>query len=99
MVVSGKVRDAVRMATSRDGGGLLHPDSTDAKSGKPVVDVLQDKHPEMWIPDASADGMMAFEPYPAVLAPLPLDSSEAAAARIAKNLSGGASPTASTART
>ena len=92
MVVSGKVREAVQMATSRDGGGLLHPDSTDAKSGKPVVDVLQDKHQEMWISDAGTDKVMAFEPYPAVPAPLPLDSSEAAAARVTKNLSGGTGP-------
>ena len=54
------------MATSGDGGGLLHRDSTNAKSGKPVVEVLRDKHPEMWVPDAGADGVMAFEPYPAV---------------------------------
>ena len=92
MVVSGKVWEAVRMATSRDGGGLLHPDSTDAKSRKPVVEVLRDKHPDMRISDAGADGGMAFEPHPAVPAPLPLDSMVAVAARIAKNLSGGAGP-------
>ena len=92
MVINGKVREAVRNATSRGGGGLLHPDSTDAKSGKPVVDVLRDKHPAMRIPDAGADGVMAFEPYDAVPAPLPLDCSEAMAARVAKGLSGGAGP-------
>ena len=94
MVVSGKVREAVRVARSHDGGRLLHPDSTNPKSGKPVVEILQDKHPEIRILDAGVDGVMALEPYPAVPAPLPLplDSSEAAAARIAKNLSGGAGP-------
>ena len=92
MVVSGKMREAVRMATTRDGDGLLHPDSTDAKSGKPVVEVLRDKYPEIRIPDASADEVMAFKPYPVVPAPLPLNSSETATARIAKNLSGGAGP-------
>ena len=71
------------MATSGDGGGLLHRDSTNAKSGKPAVEVLQDKRPEMRIPDAGADGVMTFEQYPAVPAPLPLDSSEATAAWIA----------------
>ena len=46
----------------------------------------------MQIPDAGAEGVMAFEPYPRVPATLPLDSSEATVARVAKGLSGGPGP-------
>ena len=64
MVVNGKVREAVRMATSRGGGGLLRPDSIDAKSCKPVVDVVRDTHPAMQIPDADADGEIGVRALP-----------------------------------
>ena len=80
------------MTTSRGSGGLLNSDNIGAKSRKPMVDVLRDKHTAMQIPDADAEGDMAFEPYPAVPGPLPLDSSEAVTAQIAKQLSGRVGP-------
>ena len=46
----------------------------------------------MQVPDVGADEVMAFEPYPAIPAPLPLDISEAMVARIAKGLLGGLGP-------
>ena len=92
VVIDGKVRGALRIATSRDGGGLLHPDSIDAKSGKRVKDVLRDKRPAMQIPEARADEVVAFEPFACVPAPLQLDCGEATATCDAKGLSGGAGP-------
>ena len=56
MVNSGKMRSAVRMATYHEGGGPLQPRDIDAKSGKTVLEVLWDKHPEMMLPDVTAPG-------------------------------------------
>ena len=41
MVIEGKLREAVRWVTNRDGGGVLHPDGVDQKSGKTVAEVLE----------------------------------------------------------
>ena len=49
MVNSGKMRAAVRMATECKGGGPLQPQDIDVKTGKTVLEVLRDKHPEMMI--------------------------------------------------
>ena len=46
----------------------------------------------MRIPDAGVDRVMASKAYPAIAAPLPLDSSKTAVALIANNLSDGADP-------
>ena len=40
-VLSGKLRQAVRQTTNREGGGCLLPDDQCMKTGRPVVEVLQ----------------------------------------------------------
>jgi hypothetical protein len=40
------VCSAVRNITSREGGGVLQPDAACTKTGQPVVEVLQEKHPQ-----------------------------------------------------
>ena len=45
LMLRGRVREAVRIATDRAGGGVLKPSDTDVKSGKCVLDVLREKHP------------------------------------------------------
>ena len=49
-VLSGKLRQAVRRATERVGGGCLLPGDKCTKTGRPVADVLQEKHPDMRVP-------------------------------------------------
>ena len=63
-VVGGKVREAVRSLTGRMGSGVLLPQDTDAKSGLPVIEVLQAKCPEISIPAVGRDDNLAFEDYP-----------------------------------
>ena len=46
-VMSGNISHAVRSATNRKGGGCLLPDDQCTKTGRPVVEVLQEKHPNM----------------------------------------------------
>jgi hypothetical protein len=50
MVLGGKVRAAVRVVTDRGTGGPYRPNNLDSKSGRPVIDVLQDKQPDCVVP-------------------------------------------------
>ncbi len=50
LVLGGKVRAAVRMVTNQDVGGAYRPFDTDSKSGRPVIDVLHEKHPDTRVP-------------------------------------------------
>ena len=63
MVADGRLRAAVRMLTNRDGGGVYSPEDADTKTGRRVIDVLRDKHPELMIPDVEAEGWQSFERY------------------------------------
>jgi len=54
----------VRSLTNRDGGVVLRPDDKCTKTGRPVPEILQDKHPALHDPqftDGAPDG--AFEKY------------------------------------
>ena len=65
LVLSGKIRAAVRMATSRGLGGPLGPDDTCSKTGKRVLDVLASKYPSISRPEALKDGsVLGFDVYP-----------------------------------
>ncbi len=50
MVLGGKVRAAVRMVTNRGTGRSYRPFNLDSKSGRPVIDVLREKHPAFHVP-------------------------------------------------
>jgi hypothetical protein len=50
MVLCGKVRAAVRTVTNRDGGRAYCLFDLDSKSGRPIIDVLQEKHPKFCVP-------------------------------------------------
>ena len=50
MVLGGKVRAAVRMVTNRGTGGAYRPFDLDSKSGRPVIEVLREKHPASRVP-------------------------------------------------
>ena len=47
IVLSGKLRQVVRQATNREGRGCLLPGYKCTKTGRPVADVLWEKHPNM----------------------------------------------------
>ena len=49
-VLSGKLRQVVRRATDREGGGCLLLGNKCTKTGRPVADVLREKHPNMRVP-------------------------------------------------
>ena len=90
MVLSGKIRAAVRMVTDRDPGGLFKPDDKCTKSGCPVIDVLREKHPEAVIP---SDGDFDAHPGgPECLEAPPVYCYEETVAKAAAKLSGGAGP-------
>ena len=50
MVLGGKVRAAVRMVTNRGAGRSYRPWDLDSKSGRPVIEVLREKHAASHVP-------------------------------------------------
>ena len=56
IVIGGRLSAAVKMLSNKGGGGVMHPEDVDAKSGRKVIDVLRDKHPDMMILDVEAEG-------------------------------------------
>ena len=66
VVLSGRLRQAVRMVTDRGGGGVLQPTDADTKSGAPVIEVLQGKHPDMREPpvDPELEALEKYEKHP-----------------------------------
>ena len=92
MVIEGKRREAVRWVTNRDGGGVLHPDDIDQKSGKTVAEVLESKHPACMIPDLGQEGWASFEEYEERLNSVPVDCDQEIVQRVADRMKGGAGP-------
>lgn len=84
LVQSGHLRQVVHHLTSREGGGVLHPDTLDAKTSRKVSAVLMDKHPPSCHPPIEA-----LEAYKEALEPLWLqigfESFEAAIWKLAGN--------------
>ena len=90
MVLGGKVRAAVRMVTNRGTGGPYRPNDLDSKSGRPVINVLWEKHPESVVPSE-----WDFDAYPDaadLLDTMPVYCFEECVAKAAARLSGGAGP-------
>ena len=73
-VLSGKLWQAVRRATDREGGGCLLPDDQCTKTGQLVVEVLREKNPDMRVPPVENPTCVAFEEYGEVPKTVPLDS-------------------------
>ena len=91
-VLSGRLRSACRNLTSRGGGGVLQPDDTCTKTGRPVVEVLHSKHPDLREPPSVGTATGAFEPYGAVPMPIPVDITADDVEAVATRLSGAAGP-------
>ena len=80
----------MRMVTDRDPGGLLKPNDTCLKTGRPVIDVLREKHPDARVPieddfDVHPGGQECLESPP-------IYCYEENVAKVAVKLSGGAGP-------
>ena len=86
-LLSGKLRQAVRWANNREGGGLILGDVC-TKTGLPVADVLRDKHPDIHVPPLENPTCMSFEEYKEVTVTVPLDFSEDDVMWVAFKLSG-----------
>jgi hypothetical protein len=93
-VLSGHLRKAVRGLTNRDGGGVLQPDDACTKTGRPVIEVLLEKHPRMRDPDLTLPPEdTAFESYahePPDTVPLLITAEDVE--KVAPKLSGSAGP-------
>ena len=89
-VLSGKLRQAVCRATNRKGGGCLLPDDQCTKTGRPVAEVLWEKHPDMRVPPVENPTCEAFEEYEDVPKTVPLDFTEDDVMWITSKLSGAA---------
>ena len=92
MVIAGKMRSGVRMLTQRNGGGVLCFDEEDTKTGRKVIDVLHDKHPDLRIPDLEQEDWASFEAYDECPTSIPVDCSQEIVAEVASKVSGGAGP-------
>ena len=87
-VLSGKLRQAVRWATKREGGGCLYTGDKCTKNGRLVADVLREKHPDMRVPPVENPVCAPFEEYEDVPETVPLDFTEEDVTWVALKLSG-----------
>ena len=87
-VLSGKLRQAACWATNREGGGCLLPDDQCTKTGQPIAEVLQEKHPDMHISPVENPACVAFKEYGEVPETVPLDFTESDMTLVASKLSG-----------
>jgi hypothetical protein len=92
MVLDGKLRAAVRFATDRGGGGVLLPQDSCTKTGRPVMEVLRSQHPDTRIPDLEDPHCIAFEHYDEVPVEIPTDCSSEDLETLALRMSGSAGP-------
>ena len=87
-VLLGKLQQAVYRATDREGGGCLLPDDQCTKTGRPVVEVLREKHPDMRVPPVENPMCAAFEEYKDIPKTVPLNFTEDDVTWVASKLSG-----------
>ena len=48
--MSGNLKQYIHQATDREGGGCLLPEDIFTDTGRPVMKVLLEKHPDMRVP-------------------------------------------------
>ena len=87
LVLNGKMRTAVRFVTLRGAGGVLLPNSTDAKSGRPFINVLRKKHPALIVSDVKV-----LDHYNVVPECVLLDITEDTVENISGKMTGAAGP-------
>ena len=62
-MLSGKLRQAVNWETDRKEGGCLLLDDQYTKTGRPIAEVLREKHPDMRVPPVEKPMCVAYEEY------------------------------------
>jgi hypothetical protein len=90
MVLGGKVHAAVRMVTHRGTGGAYQLFDLDSKSGRPVIEVLREKHPASCVP--SEEDFDAHVEAPDCLESMLVYCFEECVAKATACLSGSAGP-------
>ena len=76
-VLSGNLIQAVRQETNREGGRCLLPDDQCTKIGRPVAEILREKHMDMRVsPPVENPRCAAFEEYEGMLETVPFDFTE-----------------------
>lgn len=90
---NGRLRRAMRNLCRQEGRGVLDPDEACTKTGRPVVDVLREKHPALRDVDLNRrnDGG-AFEPYEELPETLPVEVTAETIEKVAHRLKGSAGP-------
>ena len=71
-ILSRRLRAASRTLTNRNGGVVLQPEDVCTKSGRPVLEVLESKHPALWDPPSVGQVDRAFEHYEETPAVVPV---------------------------
>ena len=89
-VLSGKLRQAIRRATNREGGGCLLPEDQCTKIRQPVAEVLLEKHPDIRVPPVENNACEAFDKYGDVPETVPLDFTDDEVTWVASKLSSAA---------
>jgi hypothetical protein len=92
MVLDRKLRAAVRFATNRSGSGVLLPQDSCTKTGRPVMEVLRLQHPDTRIPNLEDPHCIAFEHYNEVPVEIPMDCTSKDLETLALRMSGSAGP-------
>ncbi len=92
MVLNGKLHAAVCFATNRGGGGVLLPQDSCTKTGRPVMEVLHLQHPNTRIPDLEDPHCIAFKQYNEVPVEIPMDCTTEDLETLALRMSGSAGP-------
>ena len=87
-VLSGKLSQAVRWETDIERGGFLLQDDLCTKTGRPVAEVLGEKHPDMHVPTVEKPACAAFQNYGEMMETLPLNFREDNATWVASKISG-----------
>ena len=90
MVLGGKVRAAVRIVTNRGTGGPYRPNDLDSKSGRTVINVHWDKHPDCVVP--SEEDFDAYPDADDLLDTMPVYCYEECVAKAVAHLSSSAGP-------
>ena len=91
-VLSGRLRLAVRTLTGHMGGSVRQPDDPCSKSGRPVWQVLQEKHPPLRDPEHIGSPDSSFEPYQNLPTVIPICVTQDDVEVISSRLSGTADP-------
>ena len=85
-----KLKQAILRVNDREGGGCLLLYDQFTKTGRPVAEILLEKHPYMRVPPVENPTCAAFGEYGEVPETVPLNFTEDDVTLVASNISGAA---------